>query len=219
MDNQTPQQPQTPASIAPELPPQQQPAIPAKKLPVLGFVGLGLAVIGTILACIPAIFVIGVLVLITAFVVSLVALFKKDTAKWPSIVGLAVSVIGGLVASVVFIVALAGSLSENANQTPSANTPSSSVEQQTESTETDTTSKRPSIDEISEKIPVLSAEDGITGYENIPNFYPCVSKELYNSDLSDESLQLIIDGEDPLDSERTLGREAIGDAVSTCERQ
>ncbi|WP_433586782.1 hypothetical protein [Microbacterium hydrocarbonoxydans] len=61
---------------------------------MLGFVGLGLAVLGTVLACIPAVFGIGVVVLVAAFVVSFIGLFRKGAAKWPSIVGLRLVVAG-----------------------------------------------------------------------------------------------------------------------------
>lgn len=69
--------------------------------PILGYVGLGSAVVGTILACIPLTFILGVIVLVASFVVSLIGLFIKNTVKWPSIVGIILSVIGGAIGTVI----------------------------------------------------------------------------------------------------------------------
>ncbi|BDZ39591.1 DUF2510 domain-containing protein [Microbacterium suwonense] len=85
---------QSPAAGYPQ---QAAPAPSGPRLtPTLGYIGLGLAVLGTILACIPMAitFVIGLLVLLAGFVVSLIAVFKKNTIKWPSITGIVLSIVG-----------------------------------------------------------------------------------------------------------------------------
>lgn len=74
-----------------------------KKLSVLGIVGLGLAVLGTILACIPVISLFGWILLPAGFIVSLISLFLKGT-KWPGITGLAVSVLGTIIAAIMGLV-------------------------------------------------------------------------------------------------------------------
>lgn len=81
-----------------------RPASPAG-LSVLGLVGLGLAVLGTVLACIPLswIALIGWLMLFGGFVTSIVSLFLKGR-KWPGITGLIVSILGAVVAAILAVV-------------------------------------------------------------------------------------------------------------------
>ena len=74
-----------------------------KKLSVVGLVGLGLAALGTILAFIPVINVLGWLLLFAGFVVSIVSLFLKGK-KWPGITGLVISVVGTIIAIVMSLV-------------------------------------------------------------------------------------------------------------------
>jgi hypothetical protein len=63
---------------------------------VIGLVGLGLAVLGTILVCIPVTTIFGWILLFGGFVVSIVSLFLKGK-KWPGFTGLGVSVLGSIV--------------------------------------------------------------------------------------------------------------------------
>lgn len=71
---------------------------------MLGYVGLGLAALGTVLAFFPATFAVALAVLFAAFVVSLIGIFKKNAPKWPSIVGMIlppVSAVAGSISPVV----------------------------------------------------------------------------------------------------------------------
>lgn len=86
------------------------PAAPAR-LSVLGLVGLGLAALGTILAFIPFLNILGFVLLGVGFITSLISLFLKGR-KWPGITGLILSVVGaiiGVVMAIVFFVATVAS--------------------------------------------------------------------------------------------------------------
>jgi len=187
--------------------------------PVLGFVGLGLAVLGTILACIPAVFGVGVVLLLAGFVVSLVGLFKKGAAKWPSIVGMIRSVVGGVVGTVVLVVSLLASLPGSASPIIPTDTPSTSTQQPSDEPTTGTSTGRLSPDEITEGFEALARADGLTTYDDMPEFYPCFGQFLYDSNMSDESLRLVVAGKDPLESEREAAGQVIIDATLTCDPQ
>ncbi|MGN7965467.1 DUF2510 domain-containing protein [Microbacterium sp. 22179] len=77
--------------------------------PAVGLAGLIAAALGTIVACIPQIPLIGWLLLGAGLVLSLVSLFLR-ARKWAGIAGLAVSVLGALLAAVLSFV-LVGSFS------------------------------------------------------------------------------------------------------------
>ena len=186
--------------------------------PVLGFVGLGLAVLGTVLACIPAVFGIGVVVLVAAFVVSFIGLFRKGAAKWPSIVGMILSVVGGVVGAVVVVVPLLASVQGPA--VPPTDVPTSaSPEEPSELPSAGTSEGRPSPEEIAEGFKALAQAEGLTTYDDMPDFYPCFGQHLYDSDVSDESLRLVVAGQDPLASERESAGQAIIDATLACDPQ
>jgi len=53
----------------------------------------------------------------------------------------------------------------------------------------------------------------------MPDFYPCFGQHLYDSDVSDESLRLVVAGQDPLASERESAGQAIIDATLACDPQ
>lgn len=94
------------------------PVAPARPS-VLGLVGLGLAALGTILSCIPVIFWLGWLLLGVGFIVSLISLFLKGR-KWPGISGLILSIIGAIIAVVMFFVIVFATVSEAVRDLPSA---------------------------------------------------------------------------------------------------
>lgn len=95
---------------------------PARKISVLGLIGLVAAVVGVVLACVPPIAIIGWVVLALAFVVSLVSLFLRG-AKWPGITGMGVTVFGTILALAVSLVSLGLGSNVEAGPVPSA-TPS-----------------------------------------------------------------------------------------------
>lgn len=168
-----------------------------KPAPTLGFVGLGLAVLGTILACIPtlATFVIGIVVLIAAFVVSLIAVFKKNTKKWPSIVGIVLSVVGGVIGAIVFSVVLFVSVVDNAIQQMPTDFPTSTTSEQPSAEPTETDEGRPSPEAIADGyLQGIAGEAGIEEYKT-PEVAACVGQYLYDSDVSDALLQEVAAGE------------------------
>jgi hypothetical protein len=73
---------------------------------VLGLIGLTVAVLGVVLSCIPAIAFIGWILLGVGFVASLVSLFLPG-AKWAGIAGLAVGVLGAVLALAVALLTFA----------------------------------------------------------------------------------------------------------------
>lgn len=210
-----------PAAPAPDVPPtpvQPTPyahpaaagalAVPpaSRRAPVLGFVGLGLAVLGTIVACIPVVFGLGALLLLAGFVLSLIGLFTKNAAKWPSIVGMIVAFVGGVVGVIVLIVSLLAVAPPVLPATPS--------ESPTEMGES-----RPTPAEIAEAVEEINQSNGLTTYDDMPEFYPCVGQFVYDSELSDDTVELLVAGADPLPEERDLAVQVIQEAVFTCDPQ
>ena len=78
---------------------------------VLGIIALAVAAVGFIFACIPFVPVIAWVLLPIAFVLSIVALFMKG-AKWPAITGLIVSIVGTIVAALVFFFIVSSTLTD-----------------------------------------------------------------------------------------------------------
>ncbi|MFT4156481.1 MAG: DUF2510 domain-containing protein [Microbacterium sp.] len=206
--------PPAPVTSAPAAP--ATPATPAA--PVLGFVGLGLAVVGTILACVPAVFGLGVLMLLAGFVVSLVGVFRKGAAKWPSIVGMILSVLGGIAGTIVFVIAMLSGLPDTVDPIGPSDTSSSSASARPSDTPTEEPSAgRPSPSEIAEGVAVLMQAGGITSYDDMPDFYPCMGQYLYDSELTDETLRLTANGQDVTGPEREALKEVTFDAIFTCD--
>ncbi len=188
-----------------------------KLTPTLGFVGLGLAVLGTILACIPTVatFVIGGVVLLAALVVSLIAVFKKNTTKWPSIVGIVLSVVGGIIGAIVFSVVLFVSLVSTAGQDLPSAVPVPPASEQP----SDNPDSRPSPESLGEGTRMLLHDGGITQYDDAPGFYLCTGQYFYDSELSDEALQLVAAGADITGPERDLAIQVAAEATMACDPQ
>jgi|GEM_PF-2046553 len=158
-----------------------------RRIPTLGFIGLALAALGTVLACVPtmATFIIGAVVLLAAFVVSLIAVFTKNAARWPAIAGIALSVIGGVIGTIVLVLAL---LTTAASALPSPAQPTSFA---SETPSTAGGSGRPDAETIAEVFETRLHDGGITEYDT-PGFYACVGREVYESDLKDEEVQQLL---------------------------
>lgn len=191
---------------------------PPRRSPVLGFVGLGLAVLGTILACIPMVFGFGVALLAAGFVVSLIGLFTKGAAKWPSIVGMILSVVGGAIGTVVVVVTLLVNAPGPIDTAPATSAPPSTSTEPSDPP-ADESGSRPSPEEIGEAAAEINRANGLTTYDDMPDFYPCVGRFVYDSDLSDDSLVLLVAGAEPLPAERDLAIQVIGDATLACDPQ
>ncbi|WP_091030359.1 DUF2510 domain-containing protein [Microbacterium oxydans] len=192
-----------------------------KKLSVLGLVGLGLAVVGTILVFIPVVGVVGFVLLAAAFIVSLISLFLKGK-KWPGIAGLILAVVGtiiGVVMSFVYLFAIAQGVSDEMDSLPSS---SPSIEA-TEPSETDGTdgaddATRPTSAEVAVGLTAILASEGTEGYTE-PQI-TCLSDLLVESDLDNSTLRAIAESDGTLtDVDAAYGfAEVLGDteAVSAC---
>lgn len=193
-----------------------------KTQPILGYVGLGLALLGTIFACTlnPVLFLIGFILLFAGFVVSLVGLFKKNSTKWPSIVGMILSFIGAGIGIFVLIVGLAASTLSGSGTSTSPDSPSvtepGDVNASPEETDEDS-ADRPSPEIIATEFKKLAVAGGVDNYDALPTFYPCIGDELYNSSISDETLWTIIQGGDPPESEYDDTAKLLQDAIFTCD--
>lgn len=162
-----------------------------KKTPVLGFIGLGLAVLGTILGCIPlpATFGIGMFVLFAALVVSIIAVVQKNTKKWPGITGIILSVVGGVIAITVFAVASFFTIVNAATESFPSDFPTSI----TEDSEAFIGEGRPSADEVEDGLRyILDATASGTYTEDSVE---CYAQYFVDSDIPDEVLWIIADGE------------------------
>lgn len=164
-----------------------------KKLSVLGLVGLGLGVLGTILVFIPVIGFIGFIVLAAGFIVSLISLFLKGK-KWPGITGLILAVVGtiiGIVMSFVYLFAFAQGVSNEIDNLPTSS-PSIEATEPSETGEPDagtTGTGRPTAEEVAVGIAAIVASTGAEGYTD--EHIACFADEFVASDLDDETLRVI----------------------------
>lgn len=78
---------------------------PVTQRNTLGIVALGLAGLGILLACVPGIMPLGWIVLLIAFVLSLVAVTSTHRRPGVAIAGIGASLVGVLVAAIAFVVA------------------------------------------------------------------------------------------------------------------
>ncbi|MBW8762983.1 MAG: DUF2510 domain-containing protein [Microbacterium sp.] len=201
--------------------PQAAPVTPApaaRVAPVLGFVGLGLAVLGTVLACIPATFGVGAFVLVAAFVVSLIGLFRKGAPKWPSIIGMILSVVGGAIGAIVLIASLLANATDPVGPAPTG-TSSTSTTQPSDSPTTDASDARPSPDQLGETILADLQRSGMHQYDDDPEWVACWGQYVYDSDLSDEALQEYVTTMDVQGEERELMGSVSAEATVSCSTQ
>lgn len=204
--------PAQPGFVSPAQP--HSPSASKRATPVLGFVGLGLSVLGLVLACIPVVTAVGLVVALAGFVVSLIGLFRKGAAKWPSIVGMGLAVVAGIIGAVVLVVSLVANVTDEVG--PVA--PNESTSQESgEAPTTGGTEGRLSPEELAVRVEETLHAGGITNYDDMPEYFPCVGQFLYDSELSDETLRLITSGEDPLEAERELADQVITDSILTCD--
>ena len=122
------QQPQAPQ-------PAFQPAGEKGGKNVLGIIALALAAVGFIFACIPGALIVGWILLPIGFILGIISLFLKGQKKWPGLTAIIVSVVGTIVAAVVFFAVVATSFNNAFGGTESevGNTDDSSVVEETES--------------------------------------------------------------------------------------
>mgnify|MGYP001601702963 CR=1 FL=1 len=186
----------------------ETPAPPAKEPAIVGFVALGLAVVGTILACIPPfIWFVGFGLLFVAFVLGIVGLFIKNTPKWPAIAGLALSVVGAVIGAIVGTFVVAATIVSAVEDLPTTDPSIGTSEEST----------RPSGDEIAAGFLIVMEANGISDYDD-PAVAGCIGQYMYDSDLSDETLTTIAGGEDiysPVEEAQHVS-EVTRDAIVEC---
>ncbi|MFS0895575.1 DUF2510 domain-containing protein [Microbacterium sp. 179-I 3D3 NHS] len=190
-----------------------------KKVSVLGIVGLGLAVLGTILVFIPVIGFLGFFLLAAAFIVSLISLFLKGK-KWPGITGLALSIVGtilGVVMGFVYLAMFAAGVNEELGDLPTS-APSISAEPlETGEPDAGASTDRPTVEELEVGIAAIIQSTGTEGYT--PESITCFAEEFYASDIDDETLRVIASGDDATfsDAEAALAfTDQFTDSLSTC---
>lgn len=194
-----------------------------KKLSVLGLVGLGLGVLGTILVFIPVIGFIGFIVLAAGFIVSLISLFLKGK-KWPGIAGLILAVVGtiiGIVMSFVYLFALAQGVSNEIDNLPTSS-PSIEATEPSETGEPDDggdTGTRPTADEVAVGLAaIIGATPGADGYTD--EQIACIANVFVASDLDNATLREIAESDGTLtDVDAATGvAEVFGDteAITAC---
>ncbi|UNK71992.1 DUF2510 domain-containing protein [Microbacterium sp. H1-D42] len=189
-----------------------------KKTPVLGFVGFGLAILGTILACIPVTFIFGAVVLFAAFVVSLIAIFQKNTKKWPSITGLILSIIGGIVGTIIFTVAVLFAVGSAVSELPSSAPSTESSEGATpDDSAAPSGEGRPTADEVLvglDEIMSVTGQDGTLTDDQLT----CYAQYFVDSDISDDTLSVIAAGDEALTDADALSAfsEKLIEGATTC---
>lgn len=192
-----------------------------KKLSVLGLVGLGLAVLGTILVFIPVVGFVGFILLAAAFVVSIISLFLKGR-KWPGIAGLVLSVVGtiiGVVMSFIYLFAFAQGVSEEIDRLPSSS-PSIEASAPAETTGPDDVDQgvRPTSAEVAQGLTAILTSTGDPGYTEAQ--IACIADMFVASDLDNATLRTIAESDGTLtDVDAAYGfAEVLGDteALAAC---
>jgi energy-coupling factor transporter transmembrane protein EcfT len=123
------QPPLLPQQAAPQQPayatPPHQPGYPNAPQPwpapeqqkpqrnILGLVGLGIAAVGFIFACIPGALIVGWVLLPIGFLLGLISVFFKGKAKWPGLTAIIVAVVGTIVGIIVFFSVVAAAFNDS----------------------------------------------------------------------------------------------------------
>lgn len=163
-----------------------------RPLSVLGLVGLGLAVLGTLLVIFPVTMIFGWLLLFAGLVVSIVSLFRRGR-KWPGITGIGVSVLGSVVGVILFFVLLAVGITQTAIDLAESASPSpSSTDAGTASPSPDDSTSggdRPTVDEVAVGITAVIAQTGDPTFTD--EQITCFAQEFVDSDIPDDTLREI----------------------------
>ncbi|MHC9043733.1 DUF2510 domain-containing protein [Microbacterium saperdae] len=189
-----------------------------KKVSVLGLVGLGLGVLGTILVFIPVIGFIGFIVLAAGFIVSLISLFLKGK-KWPGITGLILAVVGtiiGIVMSFIYLFAFAQGVSSEIDNLPTSS-PSIEATAPSETDEGTTGTGRPTVEEVT--VGITEILQAVETEALTPEQITCVAGEFVASDIPDDTLRVIASGADEtfLDVDAvTAFTDEITEAIPAC---
>ncbi|MBW8763620.1 MAG: DUF2510 domain-containing protein [Microbacterium sp.] len=200
------------------------PSAPAS-ISILGLVGLGLAVLGVILSCIPVtpVMVIGWVVLLAGLVISVVSLFLKGR-KWPGITGLIVGVIGIVIAFIVAIVFFAAMAINSAIDDLPSSPPSSSAEDTPSDEPTDSAEDpdaalgRPTVDELKVGLRAVIEESTGSSDSYTDAQVTCFAQAFVDSDVDDATLRKIAEGTGVFDDVNAASAfaEVFADNISTC---
>lgn len=169
-----------------------------KPMSVLGLVGFGLAVLGTILVLFPITMIFGWVLLFAGFVVSVVSLFLRGK-KWPGITGIGVSILGTIVGVIAFFVLLAMGITQTAidvaeslpSSSPSYGTDTSSPSPEPD--ETTGSADRPTVDEVAVGITAVIDQTGDAGFTD--EQITCFAQEFVDSDIPDDTLREIAESD------------------------
>lgn len=204
----------TPPGAAAHPTPHAGAAAAPQQRSTLGVLALGLAGLGTVLACIPtpATFGVGVLVLLVAFVLALIAVLTKGASKTPAVLGLVLSIVGGLAGLIVLAWSLSDDPAPNRQTAPATSAPS---DPQT----SDPSNKRPTAQEVADGFEKMVLADPVFRYNKSPEFYLCMGEGLVASDLSLETLQQIAEGVDVTTPERDRGIDIATDIGLECDEK
>lgn len=106
---------------------QSWPVIAEEKTPkpIVGYIALVVAIIG-LLGCIPGALIIGWVALPIAFILSVVGLFQRATTKKPALIALILSVLGFLIAPIVFVTSVGNAVDDAFNRDTTASSPDGS---------------------------------------------------------------------------------------------
>ena len=169
-----------------------------KPMSVLGLVGFGLAVLGTILVLFPITMIFGWVLLFAGFVVSIVSLFLRGK-KWPGITGIGVSILGTIVGVIAFFVLLAMGITQTAievaeslpSSSPSYGTDSSSPSPEPD--ETTGGAGRPTVEEVAVGLAAVIDQTGDAGFTD--EQVTCIAREFVDSDIPDDTLRVIAESD------------------------
>lgn len=197
-----------------------------KKTPIVGYIALGLAVVGTILVFFqPILSIFGFFLLFVALVMSIIGFFIKGTAKWPSIAGVILSVVGGIIGVIMFFVFTFATYQEFIDNRPVPTTSSSeapsdgaSTAPSDEPTDAAPSGDRPTTPEVEAGLAAILAD---TGSEDVytSEQLTCTAQFLVDSDIPDDKLAIIAQGPDALYSDLEAASEfteKFADSITTC---
>lgn len=193
------------------------PVTTKKRVGVLGWIALGITVVGAIVSWIPWIMGFGWILLFVGLVLSIVTLFLKG-AKWPGIVGIVLAVVAGVVSGIVLLTIFLGYSAQHPGEFGIGTSPVATPDAASEpSTAPSSATERPSAQEVADGFLVIMDAAGVAD-KYTPEQALCVGQHLVDSDVSTESLINVAHGKDIQSdaTERTLIAQVTAQAVSTC---
>ncbi|WP_460797653.1 DUF2510 domain-containing protein [Microbacterium sp. GXF0217] len=187
---------------------------------ILGWIALGVAALGFLLACIPATVIVGLILLPIALILSIVALFMKG-AKWPAITGLILAVVGGIIGTVVLVVTLVSvgmqAIEDISDTTVSASPQDEADDSDDAADDAVESGARPTVDEVAGAIEAYLAATGTEDTYSDAQI-TCFAEAFVASDTDDATLRAIVEANgdftqlDAAEAFATL----LGENITTC---